>query len=103
MKADIDPYVVPGDPSSGVLQKISTENPGVNGEGDDKLQAYCYRMCLSNHPENSVPFPKPEGYDPFQYELLDQFVAGIVLRGTEIKSIREGKVNLQDGYCYFSN
>jgi len=38
----------------------------------------------------------------FQYELLDKFVAGIVLRGTEIKSIREGKVNLQDGYCYFS-
>lgn len=39
----------------------------------------------------------------FQYELIDKFVAGIVLRGTEIKSIREGKVNLQDGYCYFSN
>ena len=38
----------------------------------------------------------------FQYELLDKFVAGIVLQGTEIKSIREGKVNLQDGYCYFS-
>ncbi len=39
----------------------------------------------------------------FQYELLDKTVAGIVLKGTEIKSIREGKVNLQDGYCYFSN
>jgi SsrA-binding protein len=39
----------------------------------------------------------------FQYELLDKFIAGIALRGTEIKSIREGKVNLQDGYCYFSN
>lgn len=39
----------------------------------------------------------------FQYELLDKLVAGIALRGTEIKSIREGKVNLQDGYCYFAN
>lgn len=39
----------------------------------------------------------------FQYELIDKFIAGIVLKGTEIKSIREGKVNLQDGYCYFSN
>ncbi|MBK7651412.1 MAG: SsrA-binding protein SmpB [Flammeovirgaceae bacterium] len=39
----------------------------------------------------------------FQYELLDKYIAGIMLRGTEIKSIREGKVNLQDGYCYFSN
>lgn len=39
----------------------------------------------------------------FEYELLDKYVAGIVLMGTEIKSIREGKVNLQDGYCYFNN
>jgi SsrA-binding protein len=39
----------------------------------------------------------------FQFELLDKMVAGIALRGTEIKSIREGKVNLQDGYCYFAN
>ncbi len=37
----------------------------------------------------------------FQYELLEKFVAGIALMGTEIKSIREGKVNLQDGFCYF--
>jgi SsrA-binding protein len=39
----------------------------------------------------------------FEYELLDKYVAGLVLSGTEIKSIREGKVNLQDGYCYFNN
>jgi len=39
----------------------------------------------------------------FQYELLDKYVAGMVLKGTEIKSVREGKVNLQDGYCYFAN
>jgi SsrA-binding protein len=38
----------------------------------------------------------------FEYELLDKYVAGMVLTGTEIKSIREGKVNLQDGYCYLS-
>lgn len=36
----------------------------------------------------------------FNYELLDKYVAGIVLTGTEIKSIREGKANLQDGYCF---
>lgn len=39
----------------------------------------------------------------FEFELLDKYTAGIVLTGTEIKSIREGKVNLQDGYCYFNN
>lgn len=39
----------------------------------------------------------------YEFELLDKYVAGLVLTGTEIKSIREGKVNLQDGYCYFNN
>ncbi len=39
----------------------------------------------------------------FEYELLEKHIAGLVLRGTEIKSIREGKVNLQDGYCFFNN
>lgn len=39
----------------------------------------------------------------YEYELLDKYIAGIVLTGTEIKSIREGKVNLQDGYCYTKN
>ncbi len=39
----------------------------------------------------------------FNYELLDKYIAGIVLKGTEIKSIKEGKVNLQDGYCYVNN
>lgn len=69
-KQDISPYVVPGDPSSGLLPRISAEDPGVKGEGDNKIQAYCFRMCLTNHPENRVPFTKPEGYDPAQYELL---------------------------------
>jgi len=39
----------------------------------------------------------------FEYELLDKYTAGMVLMGTEIKSIREGKANLQDGYCYLNN
>ena len=39
----------------------------------------------------------------FNFEIVDKFTAGMVLRGTEIKSIREGKVNLQDGYCYFND
>ena len=69
-KNHIDPYKVPGDSSSGLLPRISPEKPGVNGEGDKKVQTYCYRMCLTNKPENRVPFPKPDGYDASQYELL---------------------------------
>ncbi|MCK5470645.1 MAG: FAD-dependent oxidoreductase, partial [Cyclobacteriaceae bacterium] len=72
MKKDIDPYVIPGDPSSGVIPKISTENPGNKGEEDHRIQAYCFRMCLSNHPDNRVSFSKPDDYDAYQYELLSR-------------------------------
>jgi hypothetical protein len=66
----ISPYVVPGDPESGVLLRISTSDPGAYGEGDRKIQAYAYRYCVTDHPENRRPFEKPDGYDPRQYELL---------------------------------
>jgi len=66
----ISPYKIPGDPNSGVLPLISTEHPGEYGAADNKIQAYCFRMCMTNHPENRVPFPKPENYDSTQYELL---------------------------------
>ncbi|WP_449301092.1 FAD-dependent oxidoreductase [Pirellulimonas nuda] len=69
-KQPVDPYRIPGDPSSGLLPRISDEPPGDKGMGDDRIQAYCYRMCLTNSPENRIPFPKPAGYDPSQYELL---------------------------------
>jgi len=70
LKEKISPYVVPGDPKSGVLPRISAEPPGAYGQGDKRVQAYCYRMCLTDHPDNLVPFPMPQGYDPKQYELL---------------------------------
>jgi hypothetical protein len=70
VKEKISPYWITGDPKSGVLPRISTAPPGEYGQGDNKVQAYCFRMCLTNHPDNRVPFPKPDGYDPKQYELL---------------------------------
>ena len=66
----VDPYRTPGDPDSGLLPHISSEPPGKKGEGDHRLQAYCFRMCLTNVDENRIPFPKPDGYDPAEYELL---------------------------------
>ncbi len=39
----------------------------------------------------------------FDYQFIDTLTAGMVLRGTEIKSIREGKAGLADSYCYFKN
>jgi len=70
VKEKISPYIVPGDPTSGVLPRISTEPPGNYGQGDKRVQAYCYRFCATDHPDNRISWPKPEGYDPRQYELL---------------------------------
>jgi len=70
VKQRISPYVIPGDPKSGVLPRVSTAPPGQYGQGDNKVQAYCFRMCLTDDPKNRVPFPKPAGYDAKQYELL---------------------------------
>ncbi len=39
----------------------------------------------------------------FEYEILDRFTAGIVLRGTEIKAIREGQASIAEAFCEFSN
>ena len=66
----VDPFVVEGDPSSGLLARISNQGPGSEGEGDLKMQAYNFRLCLTRVPENRLPFPKPETYDASQYELL---------------------------------
>jgi hypothetical protein len=69
-KKNIDPYVTPGDPSSGLLPLISPDDPGIKGEGDNKIQAYCFRTCLTKNPGNRISFYKPEGFDSTQYELL---------------------------------
>ena len=66
----VDPYVIPGDPTSGRLKFVDDSEPGIRGEADHRVQAYCFRMCLSDHEDNRVPFTKPEGYDPNDYELL---------------------------------
>jgi hypothetical protein len=49
-------------------------DPGKDGEADQRIQAYCFRMCLTDAPENRVPFPKPEGYDPLRYELYLRYI-----------------------------
>jgi hypothetical protein len=66
----VDPYVKPGDPASGLVWGVHGGDPGEDGAGDKRVQAYCYRMCMSNVPANRVPFPKPADYDDATYELL---------------------------------
>jgi len=66
----ISPYVVPDDPASGLLPRIHDGSPGEEGAGDHRIQAYNFRLCMTDVPSNRVPFPKPAGYDPRDYELL---------------------------------
>ncbi len=66
----VDPYIEKGNPESGLLPFITKGGPGIDGSGDNKVQAYCFRMCLTDHPDNRIPFSKPEGYNELEYELL---------------------------------
>ena len=70
LRNGIDPYVVKGDASSGLLPGVNADLGGKIGEGDHRLQAYCYRMVLTDAPSNRLPVPKPAAYNAADYELL---------------------------------
>jgi hypothetical protein len=73
----VDPYVKPGDPKSGLLPRVVTVPLPPDGTGDKMVQAYNYRLCATDKPENRRPWPKPANYDEKQYEiLLRNFEAG---------------------------
>ena len=67
---NVDPYVRPGDRSSGLLPGINPDGPGVEFTGDRKVQAYNFRLCTTDVPGNRRPWEKPAHYDPRWYELL---------------------------------
>lgn len=66
----VDPFVRPGDPTSGLLPNIHAGPPGEDGSGDSRVQAFNYRICTTDAPENRLAFPKPAGYDEKEFELL---------------------------------
>lgn len=67
---DVDPYVIPGKPRSGLLWGISDDKLPSTGKGDKRIQAYNYRICLTSDPLNRVPVTRPVDYDSTRYELL---------------------------------
>lgn len=67
---DVSGYVVPGDPASGLLPGIDPAGPGDEGSGDHRVQAYCFRVCTTDVPENRGTWRKPGDHDPRNYELL---------------------------------
>ncbi|MDR2037527.1 MAG: FAD-dependent oxidoreductase [Bacteroidales bacterium] len=70
----IDPYVIPGNPESGLVWGVTGNILEPNGTGDKKIQAYNYRICLTSDPANLVPISRPEGYDSTMYELLVRLI-----------------------------
>lgn len=66
----IDPYVVKGDKSSGLLPYIDKKPTAKQGEKDKKVQAYCYRLTLTDDPTNRIKIQKPDNYNPLWYEVL---------------------------------
>jgi hypothetical protein len=66
----VDPYVKPGDPKSGLLWGISENKLAEKGGGDDLVQAYNFRICLTDDEANRIPITEPENFDPAKYELL---------------------------------
>ena len=68
-RKNVSPYRVEGDPNSGLIKHVSPDYPGDKGAGDDKIQAYCFRLCMTDVPENRRPFPKPDNYNPDDYIL----------------------------------
>ena len=66
----IDPYVVKGTPASGLLPGVNPDLGGQKGDADHRLQAFCYRMCLTNAPSNRIMIEKPASYDEADYETV---------------------------------
>jgi len=91
---DVDPYARPGDPASGLLPGLDPGPYPADGEGDHRVQAYCYRMCMSDVPENRIPFPKPADYDERLYELLlRNFEAGDLRLPLKLDRMPNGKTD----------
>jgi hypothetical protein len=90
----VDPYVIPGDPSSGLIPTIQDDPFGIPGKGDKSIQAFCFRMCLTKEVGNRIPFTKPERYDRKQYEIYIRYLKAGGRLYTPAANIPHGKTDL---------
>jgi hypothetical protein len=74
--AHVDPYIVAGDPASGLLPRIDPQPPGKEGDGDHRVQAYNFRLCLTKDPDNRIHVEKPDGYNALEYETVLRHLLG---------------------------
>ncbi len=80
----LDPYVIEGDSSSGLLPLINKGEPGVPGEAAPGVQAYCFRLCLTTNPDNFIAIAAPSNYDASRYELVARFIEACIANGDDM-------------------
>jgi hypothetical protein len=81
----VDPYVKPGDPASGLIPLVQPGDGGTPGVGDRCVQAYNFRLCLTQNPTNKIPILAPANYDPARYELLARYIEALAAAGKNPK------------------
>ncbi|MFT7513615.1 MAG: hypothetical protein ACI9QL_002829 [Candidatus Omnitrophota bacterium] len=79
-----DPYIIPGDPTSGLLRYIEPGPLGTPGSNDDSVQAYNYRLCLTQTVSNQLPITAPPAYTPFDFELLRRYIDARIAVGSPL-------------------
>ena len=89
----IDPWKIRGHRNSGLLPGVFQHIDGADGSGDSKIQAYGYRMCLTDVASNRVAVEKPEGYDPEAYELLFRSISAGVRRFFTLSTLPNRKTD----------
>jgi hypothetical protein len=85
----VDPYLIEGRPETGLLWGIRSEDLGSMGSGDKKLQAYNFRLCLTDSLQNRIEITKPDHYDSSHYELLLRYI-----KIKNPKSLEDGLLNI---------
>jgi hypothetical protein len=95
--ADVSPFVIPGKSDSGLIYGVSDAAPGTQGQGDRSVQAYNFRICLTNLPDNRIPFPAPPNYDPDKFTLLARYIQAGVWDALRLhKHMPKGKTDLNN-------
>ncbi len=79
----LDPYLVSGDPTSGLLPLVNEGAPGTPGDPAPGVMAYCFRLCLSTA-DDRLPIEPPPDYDPQTYELVARFIAACQANGDDM-------------------
>ncbi|MBI1348842.1 FAD-dependent oxidoreductase [bacterium] len=80
----LDPYKIPGDPTSGLLPLVDAGDPGIPGDAAPGVMAYCYRLCLTTDKANQRPIEPLPDYDPARYELVVRFISACLANGDDM-------------------